>query len=236
MPKFGVLKPVGALFTAFLLALAGMTGICQEPATGVKEIVDQVLNARTRSNELAPDYSWTSRTEVMKKDEVLNILIEKMEYGPDGGLVKKTLNEQGARMPTAFLIRDIAEAEKENIEKFLYGLHDFLLKYSLKDGDRLTRFIETSGWKIGDDKKEIIFTGNNVVEQGDKLTWWVDLANYSSSKIEVSTVFEGDSITFTATFNTLKEGLNYIAYAQALIPRKELTLQVQYYDFTPYKF
>jgi hypothetical protein len=218
-----------------ILFMFPMTGIGQEPQAGVKEITSEVLNARRISNALAPQYTWFSRTEVMRKNEVLNILIEKLEYGTDGQLVKKTINEQGAKMPTTFLIRDIAEEEKQNIEKFLYGLHDFLLKYSMKEEDRVSRFIETSGWQIAGDKKEIIFTGKNLVEPGDQLTWWVNLSDYSSSKIEVTTLFEGDKITFTATFNTLKEGLNYIAYAEALIPQRNLTLQVQYYDYTPEK-
>jgi hypothetical protein len=221
---------------ATLFCIFSLAGLCQEPNTDVKAIVTEVLNARRVSNELTPQYSWTSRTEVMRKDQVLNILIEKMEYGSDGQIIKKTLNEQGAKMPTAFLIRNIAEEEKQNIEKFLYGLHDFLLKYSLKEEDRASRFIETSTWQISDDKKEIIFTGENVVEQGDQLIWWVDLSNYSSSKIEVSTVFEGDKITFTATFTTFKNGLNYMNYAEALITDKNLTLQVQYYDYNPEKF
>jgi hypothetical protein len=222
-------KPYSLAGTALLLILS-LAGICQEEKA-VKEIVSEVLNARRISNSLAPQYTWFSRTEVMRKNEVLNILIEKLEYGPDGKLIRKTVNEQGAKMPTAFLIRNIAEEEKKTIEKFLYGLHDFLLKYSMKEEERVTRFIETSGWQIATDRKEVVFTGENVVEQGDRLTWWVDLTNFSSSKIEVTTVFEGDTVTFTATFATLKEGLNYIAFAEALIPGKNLSLQVQYYDY-----
>lgn len=229
------MKKLSTSFITVLLFILSQSGLCQEPQGGVKEIVTEVLNARRLSNSLAPQYTWFSRTEVMRKKEVLNILIEKLEYGHDGQLIRKTINEQGAKMPTAFLIRNIAEEEKMSIEKFLYGLHDFLLKYSMKEEERVTRFIETSGWQIANDRKEVVFTGENVVEQGDRLTWWVDLSNFSSSKIEVTTVFEGDKITFTATFATLKGGLNYIAFAEALIPEKNLTLQVQYYDYNPEK-
>ena len=38
--------------------------------------------------------------------------------GTQGQLAQKVLNEQGAKMPTIFLIKEIAESEKENMEKF----------------------------------------------------------------------------------------------------------------------
>ena len=101
------------------------------------KLVTQILGARTTSNDLLPKYSWTSRTEILKSKEILNIMIEKNMYDQQGQLVHKVLNEQGAKMPTAFLIRNIAESEKENMEKFLFGLRDFLKKYSLQETNQV---------------------------------------------------------------------------------------------------
>jgi hypothetical protein len=47
------------------------------------------------------------------------------------------------------------------------------------------------------------------------------------------TTFEGDEIHFTATFITLRNGLTYMGYAEMLIPAKNMTLQIQNYDYTP---
>ncbi|MCX6306897.1 MAG: hypothetical protein NT040_18175 [Bacteroidetes bacterium] len=41
---------------------------------------------------------------------------------PFGQLVEKILNEQGAKMSKAFLIKEIAETEEEKLEKFLFGM------------------------------------------------------------------------------------------------------------------
>ena len=105
---------------AVLLVLLPFCSIGQEEVQLRKEISEKVIAARKESESLLPKYSWISRTEVLKGKELLNMVIEKNMFGTDGRIISTTLNEQGAKMPTAFLIRDIAEEEKTNIQKFLY--------------------------------------------------------------------------------------------------------------------
>jgi hypothetical protein len=197
----------------------------------VSDLVNQIILARTASNNLLPKYSWTSRTEILKSKEILNIMIEKNQYDKQGQFVQKVLNEQGAKMPTAFLIKEIAETEKENMQKFLYGLRDFLKKYSLQEPDQVKRFISSATWQVVDSTHEFVFTGRNVEEEGDQMTWRVEDILYNTSRIDVLTTFEGDAIRFTATFERLRDGLNYMAYAEAHIPSKNITLQIQNYDY-----
>ena len=209
----------------------GQNLTAQNNDTEVSKLANQILIARKTSNDLLPKYSWTSRTEILKSKEILNIMIEKNQYDQQGQLVQKVLNEQGAKMQTAFIIREIAETEKENMEKFLYGLRDFLKKYSLQGTDQVKRFISVATWQVVASTQEFVFTGKNVEEEGDLLTWMVEDTHYSTSRIEVYTTFQGDDVHFTATFTRLKDGLNYLAYAEAHIPSRNITLQIQNYDY-----
>jgi hypothetical protein len=220
------------LFSAMILGTGILQSLtAQDLNTETSEIVKQIFLARTTSNDLLPKYTWTSRTEILKSKEILNIIIEKNQYDKQGQLVHKTLNEQGAKMPTAFLIKEIAESEKDNMEKFLFGLRDFLKKYSLQETDQVKRFISAATWQVVDSTHEYIFTGRNVEEQGDQLIWLIDDKSYSTSKIEVNTIFEEDIIHFSAAFVRLKDGLNYLAYAEAHIPAKNITLLIHNYDY-----
>ena len=197
----------------------------------LSELVDQIIQERKTCNELLPKYSWTSRTEVLKSREILNIMIERNQYDKEGKLIQKVLNEQGAKMPTAFLIKEIAEAEKENMEKFLFGLRDFLKKYSLQDIDQIKRFISAATWQVLDSTHEFVFNGRNVEEEGDQMIWKVDDIHYSTCKLEVFTNFQGEAVRFTATFNRLNDGMNYMNYVEAHIPAKNITLQIQNFDY-----
>ena len=213
----------GSLFTHQLMS--------QNKDAEISELVNQIIMARKASNDLLPKYSWTSRTEIVKSREILNIMIEKNQYDQQGQLVQKIINQQGAKMPTAFLIKEIAESEKENMEKFLFGLRDFLKKYSLQEPDQVKRFISSATWQVVDSTHEFVFTGRNVEEEGDQMTWSVEDELYNTARIDVLTTFEGDAIRFTATFLRLRDGLNYMAYAEAHIPSKNITLQIQNYDY-----
>jgi hypothetical protein len=220
-----------------LIGIAGLqwsqVGMAQQGTdTELSKLVEQIITTRNTSNAQLSFYSWTSRVEILKSKEILNIMIERNHYDPEGRIIQKVLNDQGAKMPTAFLIRNIAETEKENMEKFLYGLRDFLKKYSLQSTDQVRRFIEAASWHVSDSAHEFIFTGRNVEEEGDLLIWKVEDITYSTAGLEVSTTFEGDLVHFTGTFARLKSGLNYLAYAEAHIPAKNITLQIQNFDYT----
>ncbi len=197
----------------------------------VSKLTNQIVNSRKTSNDLLRKYSWTSRTEVLKSKKILNVMIEKNQFDQNGQLVRKTLNEQGAKMPKTFLIRNIAENEKENIEKYLFGLRDFLKKYSLPDIDQLRSFIGSAALQVIDSTHEYVFTGKNVEGEGDQLIWWVEDLHFTTAKIEVHMIYNKDIVYFTGTFTRLKNGLNYMVYAEALIPSKKMTLQLQNYDY-----
>jgi len=117
------------------------------------------------------------------------------------------------------------------MEKFLFGLRDFLKKYSLQESDQVKRFLAAASWRVVDSTHEFVFTGRNVEKEGDQMTWRVEDIHYSTARLEVQTVFEGDEIHFTGTFTRLRNGLNYLAYAEAHIPSKNITLQIQNYDY-----
>jgi hypothetical protein len=168
------MKEIVVLFLLISALQFGQDLRAQNKETEITDLTNNIFTARQISNDLLPKYSWTSRTEILKSREILNIMIENNRLDQQGHLVQKVLNEQGAKMPKAFLIREIAESENENVEDIFH----------------------------------------------------------STSRIEVSTRFEGDVVHFIGTFIRLRDGLNYMAYAEAHIPAKNITLQIQNYDYT----
>ncbi len=47
----------------------------------------------------------------------------------------------------------------------------------------------------------------------------------------MSTAFKGDPVSLTATFKTLRSGLNHVAYGEVTVPAKQLSVQVQNFDY-----
>jgi hypothetical protein len=74
-------------------------------------------------------------------------------------------------------------------------------------------------------------TGHSVVVPGDTFSVWTDAATRQTRRVQVSTVFQGDAVNVTATFNTLPSRLTYMAYAEATVPSKQLSVQVQNFNY-----
>src|SRR5215471_9045351 len=51
----------------------------------------------------------------------------------------------------------------------------------------------------------------------------VDRRTRQTRRVQVTTVFHGDQVDLTATFKTLKSGLTYMAFGEAIVPAKELS-------------
>jgi len=47
----------------------------------------------------------------------------------------------------------------------------------------------------------------------------------------VTTIFQGDQVDLTATFKTLKSGLIYMSFGEVIVPAKQMSVQVQNFDY-----
>ena len=191
----------------------------------------QITKARKANAALMRQYTWNSRTEIIDNGNVKDIRIELVNYAPNGQLTRTLLNDQSASLPRGFLRRAIAKNKKKEMEGYLKGLQGLLEQYTLPTAGKVLDFMMSA--KIGgpDAGGLLSMTGNNVVLPGDSLTIWVDPSTRHTRKIQVNTTFQGNPVQLTATFNTLPSGLNYVAYAEATVPAKQLSVQVQNFDY-----
>jgi hypothetical protein len=191
----------------------------------------QITEARKANAALMHQYSWNSRTELMDQGAVKDIRIELVKYGPGGQLQHTLLNDQGAPLPRGFLRRAIAEKDKEKMEGYLKGLRGLLDQYTLPTTGKVLDFMDQATTTGPDSYGFLQMTGSGVVLPGDTLTIWTVAATHRTSKIAVTTFYEGDVVEVTAMFKTLPGGLTHVDYAEVTIPAKQLSVQVQNYDY-----
>jgi hypothetical protein len=172
-----------------------------------------------------------SRTELIENGQIKDTRIELCNYLPDGQLQRSLLNDTGAPLPRGFLRRAIAEDEKKKVEEFLTGLRSLLDQYTLPSAGKILDFM-TSATTIGPDANGLVeMTGHNVVTPGDTLSIWTNARTRKTQRVLVNGFYKGDIVTLTGTFNTLPSGLNYMAFAEVTVPAKQMTLQVQNFDY-----
>ena len=218
---------VGLALTFLKLPVHG-----QQSKMDASELAKKFYLAKKTNEEKVKDYSWQSRTDVTTKgDKVLDILIEAYHYGPDGKLQKKVINDQQAKLPSSFLLHKLAEKVKAELATYMNDLHIFLGKYSFDDPTSGDLFFPKATISSPDSDGQILVSAENVITKGDKLSWWIDKDNYFLTKTSLSTTFEGGNIEFTVTYKNSQLGINYMEYAELLIPAKKLIVKVHYFNY-----
>jgi len=191
----------------------------------------KITEARKANAALMRQYTWHSRTEISEEGEVKDTRIELINYGPDGQLVRTILNDYGAPLPIGFLRRAIAENKKQKLETYLVGLRQLIEQYTLPTTGKVLDFMTQASLRL-DAGGLAEMTGHNVVVPGDTLSVWSDVRTQQTRRVQVTTTFQGDPVTVTATFTTIPSGLTYAAYAEVLVPSKQLDVKVQNFDYT----
>jgi hypothetical protein len=238
MPPIGRRRVSCASFAAWLVALTAVTlaagwsepGAAQ-PAPAPTNMAARIAAARQANAALMRQYSWTSRTEVTDQGQVKDIRIDAVNYGPDGQLQRTLMNDQRAPLPFGFLRRRIAEHEQKKVEEYLTGLRGLLEQYTLPTAGKIQDFMNRASATGPDASGFFEVTGKNVVSAGDTFSLWVDPRTRHAQRIQVSTSFQGDPVSLMATFKTLTSGLNHVAYAEVIVPTKQISVQVQNFDY-----
>jgi hypothetical protein len=217
-----------AMFVAGLFAAA--PSVAQTPPAPTSMAV-RITEARKANAALMRQYSWTSRTEVIDQGQVKDLRLDAVNYGPGGVLQRTVMNDQSASLPRGFIRRRIAEEERKKVEEYLTGLRDLLEQYTLPTAGKVQEFM-TRAKATGPDAGGLFeVTGQDVVYPGDTFSLWVDPRTRHARRIQVSTTFQGDPVSLTATFKTLPSGLNHVALAEVIAPAKQMSVQVQNFDY-----
>ena len=219
------------VLAAIVMTLSYAQTVPSQTAPSLTEMAVRVTEARKVNATLMRQYSWTSRTEVIDQGQVKDTRIDAVNYGPDGRLQRSIMNDQSAPLPFGFLRRRIAEYERTKVEEYLTGLRGLLEQYSLPTAGKVQDFMNKATASGPDANGLFEMTGRNVVFPDDTFSLWVDPRTRHAQKIQVSTTFEGDPVNLTATFKTLPTGLNHVAYAEVTVPAKQISVQVQNFDY-----
>jgi hypothetical protein len=223
--KAGIMLFLGLQFCPLLLT-------AQQRVVDAKVLGDKVSEAFKVSSEVIRQYVWNVRTDVTREGKIVDILIEEFGYTQDGRLVKKVVNDQEAKLPSSFLVHQVAEEMKTRLVGFMNDLRVFLKEYALEDEAGRRSFFARAEIGAPDPGGQVLVTCRDVLVKGDKLQWWVDLNNYSVSRASVSTIFDGDTVEFTTTNKYFPSGMQSMALAEILVPAKSIMVQLHFYDFT----
>ena len=134
-------------------------------------------------------------------------------------------------LPFGFLRRAIDEHKKKELEEYLTGLRSLLEQYTLSSAGKVLDFMNQATISGPDASGLLQMTGYNVVMPGDTFSVWIDARTRQTRRVHAGTFFQGNAVSLSATFKTLTSGLTHMAYGEVIVPAKQLSVQVQDFDY-----
>ncbi len=198
---------------------------------GVATEAMQISQARQRNLALMRQYTWNTRVEMLKNNNMVDQVISQESYLPTGQLQKVVINNEHAPLPGGFIRHAVAESKLEDAKKYMAGLKELLDQYTLPSAGAILNFLMAATTTGPDAAGSLIINGNNVVVQGDTLTFWVNAKTKAMRRIQVNTNYQGSAVALTATFSTMPNGLTYMDYAEINVPAKQSYVLVQNYNY-----
>ena len=197
-------------------------------------LANKVIAVRTQNYNTMQQYTWTVQTQIIKDGNTKDTKIQQVTYGPGGVPQYTLLNDVGAPMPRGFFRKAAAENEKKELEKFLKGLEQLVGQYTLPTPGSMVQFLASATLMQGQDpsgKAILQTTGSSVIVPGDTLSLTVDAATYAFRRVEITTFYEGQEATISATYRTMPSGLTHMQYATVTVPSQSITVMVHNYDY-----
>jgi hypothetical protein len=207
------------------------SGYLLSQAPGAAGEAVRIADARKQNAAMMRQYTWNSRTELIKGGTVKDVRVDLVTYGPGGQLQRTPMNNQGASLPRGLLRHAVAENERKQMEQYLTGLRDLLDQYTLPTAGKVLDFISSATIQPAEGGSLSQMTGHSVVVPGDTLTIWVDPATRQTRKVQIQSTFQGDAVTATATFKTLPSGLTHVQFGEVEVPEKSLGVQIHNFDY-----
>lgn len=193
----------------------------------------QLAQAMQQNARELRQYSWKSRTEIRKDTELKKFQLHLMHYAADGTLQQSVIDESSAKIPSRGIRGMIARKKKEDFMETLNGLGAVAKSYSELSPAKMKQFIGNATINIENNSQpaRIRIHGRDVLQPGDSITIWVDMAARRQRRMEINTTFENEIVRIVCDFQDLPEGPTYMSRSVIDYPNDGISVTKENFDY-----
>jgi hypothetical protein len=206
------------------------------------------IQAQEANRAALRDYMWKSRMELSIDGRSRQVTLDQVRYDLDGALQRTRIGgsstEQtrapgfaGVIAPTAVgvagVIRQRAAARKaSDLRALVHDLNALASSYTQLSPARLQAFTRTAMTRPGSgpDAGLVLLHGTDLLQAGDAMSVWIDLASSTIRRVEIVTSLEGHPARILAEYRTLPDGPTYQARTTLRYPHDDLAITIEQFD------
>lgn len=177
-------------------------------------------------------YSWNQRADVSLEGAEVVVILELIRYTDAGErqvtLISQNPEEPGGHGPRHKKAKKKYEASvdaAQSIPKLLMG-------YTMLSAGQLVDLFSNGTMSPGEDKMAgtTKIVGANVMQKGDAVTLWIDVATLQPKGMDVKTVANDKPIEASLDFSVLEDGTSYLSHADTQIPGNDMKIVFETFD------
>jgi hypothetical protein len=201
----------------------------QSPAAQVNP---QQVAASIKANAQAlKAFSYQQRLQLQLKGETKKVTLNQVSHDMNGNLQKTLLSEQppaDAQPSGGRLKRRVIAKKKGEFTDMMEEISALVKSYAELPPEKLQASLKqaTISAGAGDLTGAIQIVMQNVNQNGDSMTIWIDQTTTLFRRAVIATTYEGNPVTTTANYSTLPSGQVYMAQAILNYPKKQVVVQI----------
>ena len=177
------------------------------------------------------EYTWKSRTEIVKDGEVKSTKLFQTRYAADGTLDQELLAESSPKLPKIGLRGMIAKKKKEESVKLVEALGQLAKAYGNLPQAKMQE-IMTRATKKMEATGLLRLEAAGVLQPGDSMIVWIDPSTRRQRRVEVQTSHDAKPVRIVSEFQDLGNGPNYMARSVIDYPSEELSVVTENFEYT----
>ncbi len=233
-----VTAPVYRLLGAFLLAALLLAGARNqfvsasfEPASPQGMNPQQVAATIKANAQALKTFTYQQRMQLQLKGETKKVTLNQMSYDMYGNEQKTLLSEQppADAQPSGGRLKQRVVAKKTGeFKDMMQEIAALVKSYTELPPEQLQAALKQGSFSQGqgDMQGAIQIQMQNVIQQGDSLTIWIDRTAMLFRRAVIATTYEGNPVTATANYAMLPTGQVYMAQTILNYPKKEVVVEI----------
>ncbi len=183
-----------------------------------------LLFAMTANAKRMMQYEWKQRITVVRKGQPSEPVINQVRFDSAGKMQRTTLSAPEQKQKRGLRGR-VASSVKEDVTQIMELAASYNKPQQMMEAVKKAQISQGPG--IGTTRVQ----ANGLIKPTDSVTMLVNSSTHLAKHIDISTDYEGDPMTIAQDYGPVPGGPNVMRSMKVSVPRKNLVINVDSYDF-----
>ncbi len=213
-------RKITSLLLGLLLLISTSQLLAQTPVTS-----DNLLAAMAMNAKRVVQYEWKQRVTVIRRRNPSEPVINQVRFDSSGQLQRTTISAPQQKQMGGIRGKIAAEV-KENVNDIMELAGSYNKPQQMIEAVKKAEISQPAG------AGTVRLQATALIKPTDSMTMLVSSTSHLAVHVDIRTDYEGGPMTVAQDYSSIPDGPNMMKAMKVSVPRKDLLVNVDSYDFT----